>query len=368
MNTFNVMIIVIAIVAALVLLFALYYVLYKRHINRALEPGEKPRLRLIAPYNLLIGLTVFLLALSVALTGVFGANMALDYEGITKRAGRDLASRTLEVIDMPAVGKNGEPYTPPRPSDAAEIEGLLSTGGFDGFEVIPVMGISSFTHHDYRAAFVYGVDAKDCALFGLESMEDDVGYMFEAESEAMTLQLDVVRAETSEGSSGLVAYDMVDYPIRTQSGLSPAGFTEVFFESMTPTQREDVLYSGRPVLFVTLPTLAKMLAVCLRDDLPDGVRDVEDVFEHPWFSGCSMYICMNDLMDVNAARTALGEQGCVTVGPLKETTDYYESMSLLFRAVCAAGAVLTCVAAVNVFLSVKGVSQIRRRRKARAAG
>lgn len=340
------MFILITVVAVLVLCLGvfIYFQVYKKNINKALNGNISKPKHMIEPYKIVFVMIVFLVSLAITLTSAAGLIYSKNYFSYERDTAENMASRTVytdynfENDDLRRVNS----------SDIERIRQIL-VQKFPGrnINVIPVYSICSGIYLNGTHVNLFAFPKEYCSFFGLDKMQENTAYFYNAEEGKAEFQISVTKIV----DNGFVSDKLENITFEAKNGVSKKSLLSVIEEeNMTPSTRED------PICFVTMDSFYKIASIMLE-------TEVESEIELDEYSALisleGIYICSDKLSSVNSISSILVQQNYNAYAPIDTFGDFEESISNIFIVFILSSVALICLSAVNIFITVKTAKRIK---------
>ena len=332
------------IVLLLCLIVFIYFQVYKKNINKALnDKSEKPR-HMIEPYKIVFVLIVFLVSLGITFTSVAGFMYSKDYFEYEKNTTENMADRTVYVdysfenVNLHRV--NSE--------DTERIEQII-TQKYPGrnIDIIPVYTFSSGIYLENKRVNVYAIPKEFCSFLGLSEMQNDTAYFYNEEISLANFEISITKIV--EG--GFVSDKLEKLTFEAKSGVSDKSLVSIIEkENMTPSMRED------PICFVTLDSFCKMASMMLETGIKSEV-DLDKYSEFTTLKG--IYVCCDRLSLVNSVSSTLVQKSYNAHTPIDTFGSFEKVLPNIFLVFILSSTGLVLISAVNIYLTIRTVKRIR---------
>lgn len=337
----------ILITAAVVLFLCLgvfvYFQIYKKNINKALNGNiSKPKI-MIEPYKIVFVIIVFFVSLAITLTSVAGFIYSKNYFSYEKDTAENMASRTI-YVDYSFENDNLHCVNS---SDIEKIYQIL-VQKFPGrnINVIPVYSICSGIYLNDTPVNLYAFPKEYCSFFGLDKMQDNTAYFYNDEKSKAEFQICV----TKFVDNGFVSDKLESITFEAKNGISKNSIVSVIEESMIPSMRED------PICFVTMESFYKIVSIMLE-------AEVKSEIELDGYSALvpleGIYICSDKLSSVNSISSILVQKNYNAYAPIDTFGDFENSISNTFIVFILSSVGLIFLSAVNIFIIIKTAKRIK---------
>lgn len=332
------------IVLLLCLIVFIYFQVYKKNINKALnDKSEKPR-HMVEPYKIVFVLIVFLVSLGITFTSVAGFMYSKDYFEYEKNTTENMADRTVYVdysfenVNLHRV--NSE--------DTERIEQII-TQKYPGrnIDIIPVYTFTSGIYLENERVNVYAIPKEFCSFLGLSEMQNDTAYFYNEEISLANFEISITKIV--EG--GFVSDKLEKLTFEAKSGVSDKSLVSIIEkENMTPSMRED------PICFVTLDSFCKMASMMLETGIKSEV-DLDKYSELTTLKG--IYICCDRLSLVNSVSSTLVQQSYNAHTPIDTFGSFEKVLPNIFLVFILSSTGLVLISAVNIYLTIRTIKRIK---------
>ena len=340
------MFILITVIAVLVLCAGafIYFQVYKKNINKALNGNISKPKHMIEPYKIVFVMIVFFVSLAITLTSSAGLIYSKNYFNYERDTAENMASRTVytnynfENNDLRWVNS----------SDIERIRQILLQK-FPGrnINVIPIYSVCSGVYLNNKPVNLYAFPKEYCSFFGLDEMQDNTAYFYNAEEETAEFQIAITRIV----DNGFVSDQLENITFEAKNGVSKKSLLSVIEgENMTPSTRED------PICFVTMDSFYKIASIMLETKVESEIKLDEYSALIP-LEG--IYICSDKLSSVNSISSILVQQNYNAYAPIDTFGNFEESISNMFIVFILSSVALIFLAAVNIFITIKTAKRIK---------
>lgn len=338
----------ITIATVIVLLLCLsvfvYFQIYKKNINKALNDKTGKPKHMIEPYKIVFVLIVFLVSLGITFTSVAGFMYSKDYFEYEKNTTENMAGRTIYVdysfenVNLHRV--NSE--------DTERIEQII-TQKYPGrnIDIIPVYTFTSGIYLENERVNVYAIPKEFCSFLGLSEMQNDTAYFYNEEISLANFEISITKIV--EG--GFVSDKLEKLTFEAKSGVSDKSLVSIIEkENMTPSMRED------PICFVTLDSFCKMASMMLETGIKSEV-DLDKYSELTTLKG--IYICCDRLSLVNSISSTLVQQSYNAHTPIDTFGSFEKVLPNIFLVFILSSTGLVLISAVNIYLTIRTIKRIK---------
>lgn len=332
------------IVLLLCLIVFIYFQVYKKNINKALnDKSEKPR-HMVEPYKIVFVLIVFLVSLGITFTSVAGFMYSKDYFEYEKNTTENMADRTVYVdysfenVNLHRV--NSE--------DTERIEQII-TQKYPGrnIDIIPVYTFTSGIYLENERVNVYAIPKEFCSFLGLSEMQNDTAYFYNEEISLANFEISITKIV--EG--GFVSDKLEKLTFEAKSGVSDKSLVSIIEkENMTPSMRED------PICFVTLDSFYKMASIMLETNIKSEI-DLDKYSELTTLKG--IYVCCDRLSLVNSVSSTLVQKSYNAHTPIDTFGNFEKVLPNIFLVFILSSVGLVLISSVNIYLTIRTVKRIK---------
>ncbi len=346
----------IAITAAVLLFLCLcviiYFQVYKKNINKALNNGISKPKHMVEPYKVVFVLVVFLVSSAVSLTSVAGFIYSKNYFKYEKDTAENIAGRTV-YVDFSFEKDNLRKVNS---TDTEKIKQIL-TRKYPGrnINVIDVYSFSSGIYLNGEHINLYAVPKEYCTILGLDEMQDNTAYFYNEDIDQVEFEVCVTKIT----DSGFESDRLEKLSFKAKNGISEKSLVSIIEkENMTLSTKDD------KICFVTLNSFYKLASIMLETD----IKSKTELNEYNGLISLEgIYICSDRLSYVNSISSTLIEQNYNAHAPLDTFGDFEKSITNIFKVFILSSAGLVLLSGVNIYLTIRTVSQVKyfRRRKER---
>ncbi|MCH5198642.1 MAG: hypothetical protein J1E34_07015 [Oscillospiraceae bacterium] len=337
-------IVTVAVVLFLCLGVFVYFQIYKKNINKALNNNINKPKHMVEPYKVVFVLVVLFVSFAITLTSVAGLIYSKNYFSYEKDTAENMASRTV-YVDYSFENDNLRCVNS---SDIEKINQIIARK-FPGrnINVIPVYSVCSGIYLNDEHVNLFAFPKEYCSFFGLDTMQDNTAYFYNAEESKAEFQISVTKIV----DNGFVSDKLEKLIFEAKNGVSKKSLVSVIEEeNMTPSMRED------PICFVTMESFYKIVSIMLE-------TEVKSEFELDEYSSLipleGIYICSDKLSSVNSISSTLVQQNYNSYSPIDTFGDFEESISNTFIVFILSSVALIFLSAVNIFITVKTAKRIK---------
>ncbi len=332
------------IVLLLCLIVFIYFQVYKKNINKALNDKSEKHRHMIEPYKIVFVLVVFLVSLGITFTSVAGFMYSKDYFEYEKNTTENMSGRTVyvdysfESVNLHRVNS----------SDTERIEQII-TQKYSGrnIDIIPVYTFSSGIYLEDKRVNVYAIPKECCSFLGLTEMQNDTAYFYNEEISQANFEICVTKIV----ENGFVSDKLEKLTFETKNGVSDKSLVSIIEkENMTPSMRED------PICFVTLDSFFKMASVMFETDI-ESEMDLDKYSELATLKG--IYICCDKLSIVNSVSSTLVQQNYNAHTPIDTFGSFEKVLPNIFLVFILSSTGLVLISAVNIHLTIRTIKRIK---------
>ncbi len=338
----------ITITTVIVLLLCLsvfvYFQIYKKNINKALnDKAGKPK-HMIEPYKIVFVLVVFFVSLGITFTSVAGFMYSKDYFEYEKNTTENMAGRTI-YVDYSFENVNLHRVNS---ADTVRIEQII-TQKYPGrnIDIIPVYTFSSGVYLEDKRVNVYAIPKEFCSFLGLTEMQNDTAYFYNEEISQANFEICVTKIV----ENGFVSDKLEKLTFEAKNGASDKSLVSIIEkENMTPSMKED------PICFVTLNSFFKMASIMLETDIKNEA-DLDKYSELATLKG--IYICCDKLSLVNSVSSTLVQQNYNAHTPIDTFGSFEKVLPNIFLVFILSSAGLVLISSVNIYLTIRTIKRIK---------
>lgn len=338
----------ITITTVIVLLLCLsvfvYFQIYKKNINKALnDKAGKPK-HMIEPYKIVFVLVVFFVSLGITFTSVAGFMYSKDYFEYEKNTTENMAGRTI-YVDYSFENVNLHRVNS---ADTVRIEQII-TQKYPGrnIDIIPVYTFSSGIYLEDKRVNVYAIPKEFCSFLGLTEMQNDTAYFYNEEISQANFEICVTKIV----ENGFVSDKLEKLTFEAKNGASDKSLVSIIEkENMTPSMKED------PICFVTLNSFFKMASIMLETDIKNEA-DLDKYSELATLKG--IYICCDKLSLVNSVSSTLVQQNYNAHTPIDTFGSFEKVLPNIFLVFILSSAGLVLISSVNIYLTIRTIKRIK---------
>lgn len=344
MNLALYIIIATAIVLLLCLGVFIYFQIYKKNINKALNNKSEKTRHMIEPYKIVFVLVVFLVSLGITFTSVAGFMYSKDYFEYEKNITENMTGRTV-YVDYSFENVNLHRVNS---ADTERIEQII-TQKYPGrnIDIIPVYTFSSGIYLENRRVNVYAIPKEFCSFLGLSEMQNDTAYFYNEEISQANFEICVTKIV----ENGFVSDKLEKLTFEAKSGVSDKSLVSIIEkENMTPSMRED------PICFVSLDSFYKMASIMLETDI-ESEEGLDKYSELASLKG--IYICSDRLSLVNSVSSTLVQQSYNAHTPIDTFGRFEKVLPNIFLVFILSSTGLVLISAVNIYLTIRTVKRIK---------
>ncbi len=332
------------VVLLLCLMVFVYFQIYKKNINKALDSScEKPR-QMIEPYKIVYVLVVFLVSVAITVTGVAGLMYSEDYFQYEKDTMENEASRTVYInyhveSDGPRIVDS---------TDAETIKQIISQKyPAQSMEVIHVYGVNGGLFLNGRPVNIFAIPKEYSSFVGLDKMEDDTVYFNNEEYNQIEFQISVTKIV----DGGFVSDKLEKMTFKAEKGISDKSLiATIKRENMTPSALED------PMCFVTMDTFYNIASVLVESEI-NSDKDLDKY--KGVISTEGIYICVDRLSYVNSVSSTLIQQNYNAYAPIDAFEDFEKNISESFIILILSSVGLVVLSSVNIYFTIRTVKRIK---------
>lgn len=337
-------VVAVIVVLLLCLVVFVYFQIYKKNINKALDSSyEKPK-QMIEPYKIVYVLVVFLVSVAITVTGVAGLMYSEDYFQYEKDTMENEASRTVCInyhveSDGPRIVDS---------TDAETIKQIISQKyPAQGMEVIHVYGVSGGLFLNGRPVNIFAIPKEHSSFVGLNKMEEDIVYFNNEEFSQIEFQISVTKIV----DGGFVSDKLERMTFKAEKGVSDKSLiATIKRENMTPSALED------PMCFVTMDTFYKIASVLVENEI-NSYKELDKY--KGIISTEGIYICVDRLSYVNSVSSTLIQQNYNAYVPIDAFEDFEKNISASFMILILSSVGLVALSSVNIYFTIRTVKRIK---------
>ena len=321
-----------------------YFQIYKKNINKALNNNINKPKHMLEPYKVVFVLVVFFVSLAITLTSVAGLIYSKNYFRYERDTAENMASRTV-YVDYSFENDNLRCVNS---SDIGKINQIIAQK-YPGrnINVIPVYSACSGIYLNDEHVNLFAFPKEYSSFFGLDQMQDNTAYFYNAEKSKAEFQICVTKIV----DNGFVSDKLENLTFEAKNGVSKKSlFSVIEEENMTPSMRED------PICFVTMESFYKIVSIMLETEINNETRLDEYNALIPLES---IYICSDKLSSVNSISSTLVQQNYNAYAPIDTFGDFEESISNSFIVFILSSVALIFLSAVNIYITIKTVKRIK---------
>lgn len=337
-------IITVAVVLFLCLFVFVYFHIYKKNINKALNDGEQSPRKMLEPYKIVYVFVVFLVSFAISVTGIAGLIYSKEYFKYEKDTVENMANRTLYIDSCT---ENGT-YRKVTAGDAEQIKQVL-TQKYPGknISVISVYGVNSGIYMDGRPVNVYAISEEHSSFLGLSDMQKDVAYFYN--KEISTAVFDICVTKIVEG--GFVSDKIEKLTLDAKNGVSEKSIvTTIQRETMTPSALEE------PTCFVTMETFYRIVSVLVESEITatEDFQKAAGIVESR-----GIYVCVDSLSHISSVASELVKLSYNAYAPEDAFEDFETAISAAFIVFILLSIALVCLSAVNIFITARTIKRAK---------
>ena len=332
------------IVLLLCLIMFIYFQVYKKNINKALNDKSEKLRHMIEPYKIVFVLVVFLVSLGITFTSVAGFMYSKDYFEYEKNTTENMAGRTV-YVDYSFENVNLHRVNS---ADTEKIEQII-TKKYPGrnIDIIPVYTFISGIYLESERVNVYAIPKDFCSFLGLTEMQNDTAYFYNEEISQANFEICVTKIV----ENGFESDKLEKLTFKAKNGVSDKSLVSIIEkENMTPSMRED------PICFVTLDSFYKMASIMLETNIKSEI-DLDKYSELTTLKG--IYICCDRLSLINSVSSTLVQQSYNAHTPMDTFGSFEKVLPNIFLVFILSSVGLVLISAVNIYLTIRTVKRIK---------
>ena len=332
------------IVLLLCLSVFIYFQIYKKNINKALNDKTGKPKHMIEPYKIVFVLVVFLVSLGITFTSVAGFMYSKDYFEYEKNTTENMAGRTV-YVDYSFENVNLHRVNS---ADTEKIEQII-TKKYPGrnIDIIPVYTFISGIYLESERVNVYAIPKDFCSFLGLTEMQNDTAYFYNEEISQANFEICVTKIV----ENGFESDKLEKLTFKAKNGVSDKSLVSIIEkENMTPSMRED------PICFVTLDSFYKMASIMLETNIKSEIY-LDKYSELTTLKG--IYICCDRLSLINSVSSTLVQQSYNAHTPMDTFGSFEKVLPNIFLVFILSSVGLVLISAVNIYLTIRTVKRIK---------
>ncbi len=337
-------VVTVIVVLLLCLIVFIYFQIYKKNINKALDSSNESPKQMIEPYKIVYVLVVFFVSFAITVAGVAGLMYSEDYFQYEKETMENVASRTIYINHH--VESDG-----PRTVDSTDVKAIKQIisqkYSSQSMDVIHVYGVNGGLFLNGRPVNIFAIPKEYSSFLGLNKMKDDIVYFNNEEFSQIEFQVSVTKIV----DGGFVSDKLEKMTFKAENGVSDKSLVATIKrENMTPSALED------PMCFVSMDTFYKIASVLVEGE----INCEEDLDKYKGIiSTEGIYICVDRLSYVNSVSSTLIQQNYNAYSPVDAFEDFEKNISASFMILILSSVGLVALSSVNIYLTIRTVKRIK---------
>lgn len=322
----------------------IYFQVYKKNINKALNDKTGKPKHMIEPYKVLFVLVVFLVSFAISLTSIAGLIYSKNYFKYEKDTAENMASRIV-YVDYSFEKDNLHRVNSEDTERINQI--ILQKYHNRNINVIPVYTFHSGVYLYGNYVNLYAIPKEYASSLGLGKMKENVAYFYNEEIRQAEFEICVTKIV----DNGFISDKLENLTFEAESGGSENALASVIEkQNMTPSMKE------YPICFVTMDSFYKMASIMVEDEIKNEA-DLDKYNELISLEG--IYIFSNSLSYVNSISSTLVQNNYNAQSSIDAFEDFEEAISNIFLVFVLSSAGLVLLSTVNIYITVRTVKRIK---------
>lgn len=321
-----------------------YFQIYKKNINKALNGNISKSKNMIEPYKIVFVMIVFFVSLAITLTSVAGLIYSKNYFSYEKDTAENMANRTV-YVNYSFEDNNLHRVNS---SDIEKIKQIIvQKHSGRNINVVPVYSVCSGIYLNDKPVNLFAFPKEYCSFLGLDKMQDNTAYFYNEEKSKAEFQICVTKIV----DNGFVSDKLESITFEAKNGVSEKSLISVIKEkNMTPSMSKD------PICFVTMESFYKIISIMLETEIKSEI-ELDEYSALVPLEG--IYICSDKLSSVNSISSILVQQNYNANAPIDTFGDFEETISNTFIVFILSSVALIFLSSVNIFITVKTAKRIK---------